>query len=52
MRTRATPMRRIAAAFVSVGFAAAAALPLASLVAADVQGKNRGVQLCVAADEF
>jgi len=40
MRTRATPMRRIAAAFVSVGFAAAAALPLASLVAADVQVKT------------
>ena len=40
MRTRATPMRRIAAAFVSVGFAAAAAFPLASLVAADVQVKT------------
>ena len=37
MRTRATPMRRIAAGFATVAFAAAAALPLASLVAADMQ---------------
>lgn len=37
MRTRATPMRRIAAGLASVAFAAAAALPLASLVAADMQ---------------